>query len=323
MPLIHIIMVLFALTTSVNADISSDFLQRQTHKNIQELHDAALALEKTSMETCNSDLNQVKKQFHTVFDKWLAVSYLQFGAIEAGQIRYEIAFWPDPRSKTAKSVHKFLSNIEHENLTPQSFATESVAIKGLYALEYVLYEDTINNIVNERNKCQFIKALTADLARVTNDLLTEHNKFLGSTETIDNTKDYFKSLIFGLEQIITVRLEAPLGTFDRPRPLRAEARRSERTVIHIALSLKHLEQLSHYLSANNGRLQNKLDKIYKKTLKKLDNLDDATLSGVTDPNKRFAIEVIHSDIRSILYLSQTELGPYLGVSAGFNSADGD
>jgi len=54
-----------------------------------------------------------------------------------------------------------------------------------------------------------------------------------------------------------------------------------------------------------------------------EGLDDPALAGVAEPQGRLRVEALQQSINDIRSLAAAQLGPTLGISAGFNSLDGD
>ena len=100
------------------------------------------------------------------------------------------------------------------------------------------------------------------------------------------------------------RLGRPLGTFDRPRPTRAEARRSGRSLTHIVLSLDALEALAVTLAGDVPDTQAAFAAARARAVA----LEDPTLAGVADPAKRFKVEVLQQAVRAIQVAVIDEIG---------------
>ena len=131
----------------------------------------------------------------------------------------------------------------------------------------------------------------------------------------------FTSVPTALESLHDQRLGRPLGTFDRPRPKRAEARRSDRSLRHIVLTLASLQDL---VDKSFGDLQTPdLNAAFEDAIARAETLEDPTLAGVADPARRFKVEVLQRAVRDIRPALMNEVGAPLGISAGFNSLDGD
>ena len=84
-----------------------------------------------------------------------------------------------------------------------------------------------------------------------------------------------------------------------------------------------LQDLASHLSVSDANLSDTLSRQFEDALGKLATLNDPVFAGVADPQSRLKIEVIGQSIGTIRTTVQTELGPTLGVAAGFNSLDGD
>ena len=54
-----------------------------------------------------------------------------------------------------------------------------------------------------------------------------------------------------------------------------------------------------------------------------EDLDDPVFAGVADPSGRLKVEILQQRVRAAQEAAKVEIGRQLGVSVGFNSADGD
>ena len=54
-----------------------------------------------------------------------------------------------------------------------------------------------------------------------------------------------------------------------------------------------------------------------------EELDDPVFAGVAEPQNRFRVEVLKQAVDDIRRCLAEDLGPTLGLTAGFNSLDGD
>ena len=120
-----------------------------------------------------------------------------------------------------------------------------------------------------------------------------------------------------------MRLGRPLGSFDKPRPRRAETWRAGRSLRNVSLSLEALRDLALHLSQGHPDLQAEFDTRFGEALDLARTLDDPVFAGVADPGKRLKIEILQQSIDRIRATAAEDLGPHLGVSAGFNALDGD
>ena len=58
-------------------------------------------------------------------------------------------------------------------------------------------------------------------------------------------------------------------------------------------------------------------------LERAEALQDPVFAGVTEPQSRFRIEALQQSVNDVRTKAVEELGPALGVAAGFNAMDGD
>jgi hypothetical protein len=261
-------------------------------------------------------------------DAWQAVSHLRFGPTEVNNRGFALAYWPDPRGATPKALNTLLG----ENAP--AVADASVAGRGVYAMEFLLFDPAYPA---DDARCALVQALAADandtataIAQDWNDryaaLLRDPTNATYQSDT-EALQELYKSLQTGLEFTSDTRIGRPLGTFDRPRATRAEMRRSGRSLNNVVVSLTSLQQLARALASEDADLTSQIDAAFDKALARADEIAQidggADFSLVDDPQNRLKLEVLQQNIDSIRDLLAMKLGPQLGVSAGFNSLDGD
>ena len=62
---------------------------------------------------------------------------------------------------------------------------------------------------------------------------------------------------------------------------------------------------------------------FEKALKRANALGDPILAGVAEPAGRIRVEALQQEVGDIQVAVTEEIGAPLGISAGFNSLDGD
>lgn len=197
-----------------------------------------------------------------------------------------------------------------------------------------MYDETLSNMGDEDDRCTLVQTVTTDIATTSAAILegwqTDYAARLKSPDTSSTYRsdeevlqELFKALVTGLQFTSETRLGRPLGTFERPRPTRAEAWRSGRSARHVELSLAALNDLAFRLSSDNAELSERIETSFEVAATLLSELDDPIFAGVGDPQTRFKVEVTQQSIDNIHAVVRDELGPTLGVAAGFNSLDGD
>ncbi len=285
-------------------------------------------------QDCDPASDALRAAYARAFDAWVSASHLRFGPTEVADRAFALAFWPDARGATPRGLANLLSQQDPIANSATDYAQVSIAMRGFYALEYLLYDETLGAIAPAAYHCQLIQTISADIAATTADIFDDwRNSYADTLRTpspdglyrndTEVLQELFKALTTGLEFTATTRLGRPLGTFDRPRPLRAEARRAGRSARHVALSLASLHHLALGLSHEDQTLSAALDQSFGRALRLGAELDDPVFAGVSEPQSRLKVEVLQQSIDAIRTLALEALGPSLGVAAGFNALDGD
>ncbi|MBT8154338.1 imelysin family protein [Epibacterium ulvae] len=289
-------------------------------------------LAQSTADSCLTAPAEMEEAFATSFDAWVTASIWRFGPSETDSRAFSLAFWPDNRGKIGKAVRTFLSPEDREVLPPEVFAQQSIAGKGFYALEFLMFDADAKDLGSAAYRCDLAQAMTTDIASTAQAIQADwtgdfrHMMQAPSERYQSNAEvrqELFKALTTGLQIVDDLRLGRPLGTFDKPRPRRAEAWRSDRSLRHVVLSLQALEPLALALAQDAPALQAELAQDFTHATERATALDDPRFSGVADPGTRFRIEAVKQEVVDLRALVAAELGPLLGVAAGFNSLDGD
>jgi len=312
------------LTDSVNAHILPGFAA---------LSEGTAALAQAAQQDCSPTSPQLRAAYHAAFDDWISVSHLRFGPSEVNDRAFALAFWPDTKGFTPKALSGLIAAEDAAVQSPDAFAETSVAGRGLFALEQMLFEPQFSEQGNATYRCALIRVITSDIDSNASAMNADWASYaVALTQPGENSpyrsedeamQELYRALLTGLEFTADTRLGRPMGTFDRPRPNRAEARRSERSLRHVELSLIALRDLAARLSASHPVISADLDRAFTKAIGRAQSLDDPALAGVATAQGRFRIEALQQSINDIRAIASAELGPELGVSAGFNSLDGD
>lgn len=268
--------------------------------------------------------------FHAAYDAWMGISHLHFGPLERDGRALTISFWPDKKGKIARKLAKRIADQDPIVHDAQRFAQASIAGRGLMALEQMLYEPRFNAYGTQDYSCALVQAISADLAQMAGQMRREwdgyahemrnpgaQGRFLSEGEVVQGI---YTALLTGFEYNWTQRLGRPLGSFDKPRPLRAEARRSGRSWRNVMLSLEALQGLSSALYPDPAPLtQAAFDEAFA-VAQDLPDGDFAQVSGVMG---RLRVEIFAQRIEGVYDAVAGEIGAAMGLSAGFNSLDGD
>ncbi|KAA9006099.1 imelysin family protein [Histidinibacterium aquaticum] len=271
--------------------------------------------------------------FHEAFDAWMGVSHLGFGPVEEDGRGLAIAFWPDTRGMIPSTLARLVADEDPAAGDSESFAEVSVAGRGLYALEYLIYDEGFAGYEAGSYTCALVTAIATDLARMADDLANEWQETAGPAlltageagnatylSRAEAEQALYTALQTGLAFTAQQRLGRPLGTFDRPRPRRAEAWRSERSLRNVILSLEALGELAEALT--DAPIP-RTEEAFEAALEEARSLEDPTFAGVEEPASRLRVEILQQRVEAVSDAVAGEIGAELGVTEGFNATDGD
>lgn len=277
-----------------------------------------------AIDTC--DAAALRPAYQAAFDAWMAVAHLRLGPGEDNGRSLAIAFWPDPKAVGAR-VQRALMLDDPAGLEPAAFAAQSVAARGLFGLERLLYPAAPPPV----DACPLIPATADDLARMAAEINAGWSTYgqtvitagqQGNTTYLtekEARQELFTQVVAGLEYIADERIGRPLGSFDKPFPMRAEARASGRSLRNVQLSLAALRALAAALAPDIPKTLATFGRAERLAA----SVNDPTFAGVSDPQARVKIEILQQAIRATRDAAIAEPAPALGVDLGFNSADGD
>lgn len=295
----------------------------------QALAEETGALAKTAVTHCGAHHPELIAAFHDAFDAWVRVSHLRFGPSEQKDRAFALAFWPDPRGSGPKAIADLIATRDRVVDDAGSFATVSIAARGFYALEHLLFDPQVLAGGAAGYRCALVKSVTTDISRNAAAILKDWQSGYGDLmsapgndtyrTSAEATRQLFTALTTGLEFTSQTRLGRPMGSFDRPRPGRAEARRSARSLRHVILSLNATKELALLMAEDEGEMTRAFDA----AILRAETLKDPVFAGVADPQARLRIEVLQQSIDDIRQLLALQVGPALGISPGFNALDGD
>jgi uncharacterized protein len=180
-----------------------------------------------------------------------------------------------------------------------------------------------------------VQAASADLAQIGAGLQDAwRDDFVTVMQTAGNNRNarfldasearqvVFTALLVSLQFDINERLGLPLGTYDKPRPLRAEGRLSGRSQRNLELSLAGHDRLATALVGEPSQALGTRED-FERIRWMAGQLDDPDFSGVADPGARFKLEALQSAVTLLKATVNDELSAALGVKMGLNALDGD
>lgn len=331
---IALVLSVVAAPMAATADTIPDIVDGHILPRFETLATQTQVFADVAASNCDPTSDALRSAYGDAFDAWVSASHLRFGPTEVDDRAFALAFWPDSRGATPRALETLLAEQDPIAASVETYGDVSIAARGFYAMEFLLYDEALLSAGEPTYHCQLVQTISADMAITAANILEDWQSDY-VTEMLQPSptgvyrseeevlQEMFKSLSTGLQFTSESRLGRPLGTFDRPRPARAEARRSGRSTRHVTLSLDALQDLATRLAGDDANIATTLDASFDRAMSQLSDLNDPTFAGVSDPQTRFKVEVLQQSIDTIRTVVRDDLGPTLGVAAGFNSLDGD
>ncbi len=280
----------------------------------------------------------VKAAFNRAFDAWVGVEAVRFGPLDDNNAGFAIAFWPDTKGATPRTLDAMLAAQDPVVDDPRAFASVSVAARGLFALDYLLYDPEAKPIAAEDYSCRLLTAITRDLATTAATVLAGWQGAWATTLTSagaegnpiyrapdESTRALYGALTDALTADIDLRLGRPMGTFENPQPRRAEAWRSGRSLTDVEQSLAALRAYvaAVFAPAIGPEEAAKVDATFDAGLAAVGRVGEPIDVAVATTQGRVRVEALQTAVKHVQTEIAEHVGPALGVTSGFNASDGD
>ena len=283
-----------------------------------------------AVEDCSAE--NVRPHYNATFDAWMTVQHLRIGPTENGALN--IAFWPDERGFTAKTLSAMIADTDPLIDDADGFAASSIAGRGLFALEMLLFDDRFQSYAPDSYTCAYVQRVTADIAREAqaqaSDWHDRHSLIIqsqGDGETLPFVSEedafgvLYTQLISSLDFTVDSRIGRPLADFARPRPTRAEAWRSNRSLRNIVLAVDTAYAQAAELM---GKPLPATTQAVTEFHIAADAITDPSFSDIADDSQSWLkLQILGQRIEAVKNAISNEIGAVKGISAGFNASDGD
>jgi len=318
----------FGLAAPALADVDSA-LEEHILPGLKAFSTAAADLAETAAADCRPEA--VAPAYHTAFDAWLAVSDIRIGPSETGAL--SLSFWPDSRGSTQRSLGRLIAEQDPIARDTEAYADVSIAARGFFALDMVMFDPAFAGYETGSYTCDLVGTIAADISRQAEALNTAwvddfaitlreagadgNATYLTEDEAL---RAIYTQILTSLEFTADTRLGQPMGTFDRPRPTRAEARRSGRPLRNVLFASEAAYALAAALADHDLP---QTDAAMETVRAAATRIADPAFQDVTDPQARLRVEVLQQAVRTLRAAVEAEIGVPLGITPGFNSQDGD
>jgi uncharacterized protein len=284
---------------------------------------------------------KIKADFDRLATQWAYVEVLRFGPLVEAN-RFERFFmWPDT-GRTGRQIQAAVTANQQDVLDAGQLAKKSVALQGMPALEYILFQPDLKT--DPAFRCAYALAIATRLDATAMDIAAGwqvEEPFGKSFSTPSKTGIYHsqrevlaetvKALVTALKFTRETKLLPALGaTPEQARFQRAYLWRSHNTFHGLSATLDAVTAL--YRAAGfEALLKDDPNKIGSAIAFELARAQEVAnrLRGVeaaqafSDPATREDISYIAVLLESVHSRIAQDLAPVIGVGVGFNALDGD
>jgi hypothetical protein len=296
-------------------------------------------------------LGTAREQFAATAAAWARIQYISFGPVFEHQRAFRIEYWPDKRNVVGRQLADVLKKQEHAALESERFATTTVGVQGLPALERLLFaDDALANLsgVDSAFRCGLFAAIGANLETIAGDVVAGWTE--GDTaflSRIEHPSEDDEELPSGrdaagrlLNDLLTatiamrdMKLLAPLGASpEKAKPQQAEYWRSGQSIAILAANLAGWRAL---FGADQGlgsllAAQPAGKAVADEMAATLDQASGALAQvtlpldqAVADPAQRKQVEAFAAQLIKMRDLLAGPVTTTLNLPIGFNALDGD
>jgi uncharacterized protein len=298
-------------------------------------------------------LARAQDAFAATAQQWARLQFFTLGPISVHQRAARIQYWPDKRNVVGRQLSGVLDKQDPAALEPERFATTSVGVQGLPAMERLLFDDealaaVAKDAPGAAFRCGVMKAIGDNLHAIAVDVLEgwtggdkpyldriEHPD--PDDEELPSARDAARRL---LNDLLTttiamrdMKLLATLGTsLEKAKPQSTEFWRSGQSLAMVAANIEGLRDL---FGADAGfaallRTTQGGDKVAADFSTALDEAlaakDKITLplgEAAADAGQRPHVEELAAALVKLRDLLAGPAAANLNLAIGFNALDGD
>lgn len=287
-----------------------------------------------------TDLAAVRSQWLAAQHAWVALQPVLVSPSPADHPGLQVQFWPDKRNLPARQVEELLK--KNEPVTAESLAAGSVAVRGLTASEYILFDNghDMADVKQRARYCPLLQANTTYQLALSLHLLTIwQQEFAGQLVQVPNKRyadangplaELLRAQVTALD-VMKKKLGTAIGqpAGGEPQLYQAEAWRSGDTLGSLqaavagSRSVWDGEGFRALVLQKNPAVAKAVDEAYNNLQAQLAGLQQPLAVLLASQGGQLALKKLYEQLHALHLLQEKELAKVLGVQLGFNGTDGD
>jgi len=304
-------------------------------------HESKKLAELTQLCETPANRNSLKDQWRTSMTAWQKAQSIQFGPIREHNLAWEFQFWPDKKNLIAKKLKPLLKAANLQN--QESLKSASVVTHGLPAMEYLLFDDSVNQRGNLQAQCELVQLIGDNIADTSELLDAQWQQYQTQllNANVDNPEypnaDHavavvIDSFLTQVEQMSSRKLTMALGLkikSQRLNPYFLESWRSQHSKENLQANLSSVETLlaqggfHHYLSQKgHAELAESITNNLLQTQVTLDEMSSSLFEQLSAQDDT-ASQSVQSGLATLTRQFKIDIPAALNIQLGFNNNDGD
>lgn len=315
----------------------------------EEQVNAVAALCAEGLQEAQAAQKAAQSAFVEAVHAWAPLDIVRFGPSARNNRLERILFWPDPRGIAVRQLNTLLAARKPEILEPAALAKQSVAVQGLTALEYLLFNEKkpLGEGAGEaaRYRCGVAHAIALSIDAVAGEIQDgwqgedgHRAKILNPgpdnvlyRDPAESAREVAKTLVLGFD-LVRDRIALPelsAASRERPRFARLPFERSGATgtfVHETVQALKDLYDVCGFearIGPDKKWMANFLSTGWTGLLTESQRLDEVRAGAPGSEDHLHVVRKLRFDVTSIRQIVVKELAANAGIILGFNALDGD
>ncbi|NLQ18893.1 imelysin family protein [Marinomonas sp. M1K-6] len=303
------------------------------------------SLEERSSALCSAPSQQTlvaaQNAFKTNALDWQQIQWLNFGPVTYFMRYYAFEYWPDKKGVTQRQLRALAQGEPSLLDAPQFWASASIAVRGLTAIESLLYHPDFSP-TQSASHCHLLEKVTTHHAQSAANVLKQWQESTVQDWVFEEEGVGFDPEKVALEQFLQqwiehmsavkdAKIETPIGYNGQESLKLAEFYRSDLSLNAIQRNLQSYREIYHAGSPslfdiakqNNADLAEQLEQQLIQNIKLALQLPSDFFHGPYAQDERV---ILAQPLVKSLSNSQSTLSSLvtqLGFKIGFNSRDGD
>lgn len=300
-------------------------------------------------------LEIARERFKETVLSFAAIEHVHFGPIVESYRLERFLYWPDHKGRGLRAVRRLIASKDLEALSPEKFADKSVALQGLAALEYVLYQNdkstTFESLFSDddlgRYRCTYALRISDNIQTISHEVYSgwrDKNKLVTEFLKPEQTNEHYRkrsevllelyhSVVVEMKKIHDFKLKALYGLeVKRLKPKRAPFWRSG---LSLKVLKRNIDAIDHFVAVSGFKslldktpidLQFHVSKRFEEIYSILDNFEKRSLTVFDVLQDDQSLSDLKTIAKTVSHLN-VGFARYFAIAAnlplGFNASDGD